>query len=50
MVDEGEQVVVGPVQVLEDEHGRSLFGQGLEELPPGGEALGPVPARLPVPA
>ena len=46
MVDEVEQVVVGPVQVLEDEHERALLGEGLEEPSPGGEALRAVAARL----
>ena len=39
VVDEVEQVVVGPVQVLEDEHERPTFGQGLEEPSPGGEGF-----------
>ena len=39
LVDEVEQAVVGPVQVLEDEHERPLLGERLEEAPPGGERL-----------
>ena len=39
VVDEVEQAVVGPVQVLEDEHGRALLGERLEEAAPGGEGL-----------
>ena len=47
MVDEVEQAVVGEVQVLEDEHERTLLGERLEEAPPGGERLAaPVGARL----
>ena len=41
MVDEVEQALVRPVEVLEDEHERVELGQALEEPPPGGEALGP---------
>jgi hypothetical protein len=41
MVDEVEQAVVGPVQVLEDEDERALLGQALEEATPGSEGLGP---------
>ena len=43
-VDEVEQRVVGPVEVLEDEHGRPLLGQRLDESTPGPERL--VEARL----
>ena len=39
VVDEVEQAVVGPVQVLEDEHERALLGDALEEPPPRGERL-----------
>ena len=39
LVDEVEQLVVGPVQVLEDEHGRPLLGERLDEAAPRGEAL-----------
>ena len=38
-VDEVEQGVVGPVQVLEDEHERPLLGEALEEAAPGRDAL-----------
>ena len=41
VVDEVEQVVVGPVQVLEDQHQRPLLGELLEEAPPRGEGLVP---------
>ena len=44
MVDEVEQVVVRPVQVLDDEDDRTLLGQLLEELAPGGECLCPTVA------
>ena len=39
LVDEVEQALVGPVQVLEHEHERPLLGERLEEAPPGGEGL-----------
>ena len=39
VVDEVEQAVVGPVQILEDEHERALLGERLEEAAPGGERL-----------
>jgi hypothetical protein len=39
VVDEVEQVVVCPVQVLEDEHERALVGETLEEAAPRGEGL-----------
>ena len=39
VVDEVEQVVVGPVEVFEDEHERSTVGERLEEASPGGERL-----------
>ena len=45
VVDEVEQAVVGPVQILEDEDERALLGERLEEPPPGRERL-----RLPVAA
>ena len=47
VVDEVEQAVVGPVQVLEDEHRGRCVGERLEELPPGGERArrAPPPAR-----
>ena len=38
-VDEVEEPVVGPVQVLEHEDGRALLAERLEEAPPGGERL-----------
>ena len=34
-LDEAEHAVVGPVQVLEDEHGRTARGQREQEPPPG---------------
>jgi hypothetical protein len=39
VVDEVEQDVVGPVQILEDEHERPVLGECLEEPPPCGEGL-----------
>ena len=39
VVDEVEQAVVRPVQVLEDEHERPLLGEPLEVAPPRREAL-----------
>ena len=39
-VDEVEQPVVRPLQVVEHEHERSPLGQRLEERPPRGEQLG----------
>src|SRR5262249_25462926 len=39
MVDEVEQTVVGPVEILEHEHERPLFRGRLEEATPGGERL-----------
>ena len=38
-VDEVQQPVVGPVQILEDEHGRPVLGDRLEEAAPRGERL-----------
>ena len=50
MVDEVEQVVVGPVQVLEDEHEGPALGERLEEAAPGGERLvAAVTARVALP-
>ena len=37
LVDELEQVVVGPVEVLEHEHGGAALGERLEEPAPGRE-------------
>ena len=39
LVDEIEEPLVGPVEVLEDEHHRPLLRNRLEEAPPRGEAL-----------
>ena len=39
LVDEVEQALVRPVQVLDDEHERPLLGERLEEAAPGGEGL-----------
>jgi hypothetical protein len=39
MIDEVEQALVRPVQVLEDEDERAPVGESLEEAAPGGEAL-----------
>src|SRR5436309_7649221 len=47
LVDEVEQVVVGPMHVLEDENEWPLRGERFEEATPGGEALGTaIAARL----
>ncbi len=47
MVDEVEQPVVRPVQILEGENERMARGERLEEAPPGGERLAaPVAADL----
>ena len=42
VLDEVEQARVGPLQVLEDEHGRIRVRQALEEKAPGREELLPV--------
>ena len=42
VLDEVEQAGVGPLEVLEDEHGRPLLGEPLEEEPPGREEILPV--------
>ena len=51
VLDEVEQAVVRPLDVLEDEDERMLLGQRLEEAPPRGERLllraGRTVARLP---
>ncbi len=39
VLEEGEHRLVGPVQVLEHEHGRTLLGDPLQEPAPGGEQL-----------
>ena len=39
MVDKVEEAFVGPMQVLEDEHERSLLRHRLEEAPPSRERL-----------
>ena len=39
LVDEVEQALVGPVQVLEHEHERPLVGECFEEASPSGEGL-----------
>ena len=46
MVDEVEQAVVGPVQVLEDEHERTLLRERLEEAAPGAEGFAPAVAAV----
>ena len=40
VVDEVEERVVGPVQILEHENERALLGLSLQEPSPGGECLG----------
>ena len=39
IVDEVEQAVVGPMEILEDEHERPALRERLEEAPPRGEGL-----------
>lgn len=47
MVDEVQQVVIGPVQIFENEDEWSMLGHPLEEPPPGGKRLiSPVCALL----
>ena len=41
VVDEVEEPLVRPVEILEDEDERALFGDAFEESPPGGERLRP---------
>ena len=45
MVDEVQETLVRPVEVLEDEHGRAGVGQRLEETTPRRERLGPAVVR-----
>ena len=45
VVDEVEETLVRPVEVLEDEHGRAGVGQRLEETTPRRERLGPAVVR-----
>ncbi len=45
VLDERDEPFVGPVDVLEDHHERSLLGQPLEEAPPGGEEVLTVGSR-----
>src|SRR5437660_3033650 len=40
-VDEVEQLVIGPLQVFEDEYERSPLGKCLNEAAPGGKAVRP---------
>jgi len=37
VLDEVEKARIGPLEVLEDENGRALLGDPLEERPPRGE-------------
>ena len=46
VVDEIEQTVTGPLQVLEDHHHRLVLGEALEEHPPAREQLLACQARL----
>ena len=47
MVQEVQQQLISPVQVLNHQHGRALLGQRLQEPPPGRERLHPpVAAKL----
>jgi hypothetical protein len=45
VLEEGEHGFVRPVDVLEHEHRRRLFGHCLEERPPGGKELFPLRLR-----
>ena len=45
VIDEVEQIVVGPVEVVEDQDERVLLGECFEEAPPGSKALGAAIAR-----
>ena len=49
MIDEVEETLVGPVQVLEDKHERTLFRQPFEEAPPCCERLHTLLGHLQVP-
>ena len=42
VLDECQQRLVGPLEILEDEHQRALVGEPLEEEAPGGEQVLPV--------
>ena len=46
VLQEVEQPVAGPVEILEHEHERALLGQALEEAPPGAEDLLPIALGL----
>ena len=39
ILDERDEALVGPVDVLEHHHERPLLGEPLEEAPPGGEEI-----------
>jgi len=39
VLDERDQALVGPVEILEDHHERPLLRHALEEPPPGGEEV-----------
>jgi hypothetical protein len=45
VLEECEQRLVGPVQVVEHEHARACGGQTFEEAPPGREELLPLGRR-----
>jgi hypothetical protein len=45
VLDEIEQRGVGPLEVLEDQHGRMTLGEALEEEPPGREEVAAVGSR-----
>ena len=49
MIDEVEQALVRPVEILEHEHERPLLGEPLEVAPPRGERLASGRPRLPRP-
>src|SRR5439155_8978462 len=47
LVDEVQEIVVGPMKVFEDQHERSAVGERLEEAAPSGKGLGPaIPTRF----
>ena len=45
MLQEREHGVIGPVEVLDDQHQRAIGGHALDERAPGGERLFPVGGR-----
>src|SRR5207344_109008 len=45
MVDEIQELLISPMEILEDQNGGALFGHGLEESRPRREALVPLVSR-----